>query len=93
DRIAGLGPLRTPWPTDDPGLSRAERRALQTLLIARGHDIGSVDGLLGERSRAAIRIEQERLGWPVDGRAGQRILAQLRASTTQVGESRSGEVF
>ena len=93
DRIAGLGPLRTPWPTDDPGLPRTERRELQTLLIARGHDIGSVDGLLGERSRAAIRIEQERLGWPVDGRAGQRILAQLRASTAQVGESRSGEVF
>ena len=26
DRLAGGGPFATPWPTDDPGLSRAERR-------------------------------------------------------------------
>ena len=29
DRLAGHPPLRTPWPTDDPGLTRAERRHLQ----------------------------------------------------------------
>ncbi|MGH7005434.1 MAG: lytic murein transglycosylase, partial [Alphaproteobacteria bacterium] len=39
DRLAGLPPFRTPWPTDDPGLSRAERLQLQKLLLARGHDI------------------------------------------------------
>lgn len=86
DRIVGGGPLATPWPTDDPGLSRAQRRELQTLLIARGHDIGAVDGLLGERSRAAVRIEQEALGWPVDGRAGQRLLTLLRASAPDAGQ-------
>lgn len=91
DRIAGGKPLNTPWPTDDPGLSRVQRRELQTLLIARGHDIGTVDGLLGERSRAAIRIEQEALGWPVDGRAGQRLLARLRALTADAGQPASTE--
>jgi glucose-6-phosphate 1-epimerase len=91
DRIAGGEPLHTPWPTDDPGLSRAQRRELQTLLIARGHDIGTVDGLLGERSRAAIRIEQEALGVPVDGRAGQRLLARLRASTPDAEQPTSTE--
>lgn len=78
DRLRGGGPFTTPWPTDDPGLSRAERREVQTLLIARGHDIGEVDGMLGERSRVAIRAEQERLGHEASGRAGQKLLKALR---------------
>ncbi len=68
----------TPWPTDDPGLSRAENRELQTLLQARGYDIGTPDGLIGAKTRVAIRAEQGRLGIPVDGRAGQKFLAALR---------------
>jgi len=78
DRLRGGAPFVAPWPTDDPGLSRAERRELQRLLIARGHDIGEVDGMLGERSRAAIRAEQQRLGQEPTGRAGQKLLAALR---------------
>jgi lytic murein transglycosylase len=78
DRLRGGGPFITPWPTDDAGLSRAERRELQGLLILRGHDIGEVDGMLGERSRAAIRIEQERLGQEASGRGGQKVLRALR---------------
>ena len=80
DRLKGGQPFATPWPTDDPGLSRVERRELQTLLIARGHAIGSVDGMLGDASRAAIRVEQQRLGHNVDGRAGQKLLTALRGS-------------
>ena len=74
----------TSWPTDDPGLSRAENRELQTLLQARGYDIGTPDGLIGAKTRVAIRAEQDRLGMPVDGRAGQKFLTALRAqpSTT-----------
>lgn len=78
DRLRGAGPFATPWPTDDPGISRAERRELQGLLILRGHDIGEVDGMLGERSRAAIRIEQQRLGQEASGRGGQKLLRALR---------------
>ncbi len=78
DRLKGGAPFATPWPTDDPGLSRIERRELQTLLIARGHAIGVVDGMLGDASRAAIRVEQQRLGHAIDGRAGQKLLAALR---------------
>ena len=66
------------WPTDDPGLSRAQNRELQTLLLARGHDIGTADGMIGARTREAIRAEQQRLGHKVDGRAGQRLLGALR---------------
>ncbi len=78
DRLRGGGPFATPWPTEDLGLTRAERRELQTLLLARGHDIGEADGLLGEKTRGAVRAEQTRLGWEVDGRAGQKLLKALR---------------
>ena len=79
DRLRGGGPFATPWPTDDAGLSRAERRELQTLLAARGYDIGAIDGALGEKSRAAIKQEQGRLGQEATGRGGQKILKALRA--------------
>lgn len=80
DRLRGAGPFATPWPTDDPGLSRAERRELQGLLVMRGHDIGPVDGMLGDKSRQAIRAEQQRLGQEASGRGGQKILKALRGS-------------
>ncbi|TDK23831.1 lytic murein transglycosylase [Luteimonas aestuarii] len=80
DRLRGGSGLAMPWPTDDPGLSRAQRRELQTLLLAHGHDIGVVDGMIGTNTRRAIRDEQQRLGLsPADGRAGQKILEALRA--------------
>ncbi|KFN44373.1 lytic murein transglycosylase [Arenimonas metalli] len=82
DRLRGGEGLQARWPTDDPGLSRVERRELQSLLVARGHDIGEVDGMIGAKSRAAIALEQIRLGREADGRAGQSILAALRAEAS-----------
>lgn len=79
DRLRGGGPFIAAWPTDDPGLSRAERRELQALLIARGHDIGGIDGRIGERSRDAIRAEERRLGRAETGRAGLGLLRALRS--------------
>lgn len=75
DRTAAIV---TPWPTDDPGLSRAQNRELQQLLAARGHDIGAVDGMIGTQTRAAIKQEQQRLGMPPSGRAGQKLLRALQ---------------
>ncbi len=79
DRLRGGGPLLAPWPTDDPGLGRGERKQLQTLLLARGHAIGTADGMIGTLTRRAIVVEQQRLGMqPQDGRAGRKILDALR---------------
>lgn len=81
DQLRGGNGLATAWPTDDPGLGRDERRQLQTLLLARGHDIGTADGMIGSATRRAIQAEQQRLGWAsTDGRAGQRILRALQAA-------------
>ncbi|MDR1708572.1 MAG: lytic murein transglycosylase, partial [Candidatus Accumulibacter sp.] len=77
DRLRGGGEFKTPWPTDDPGLSRADRRELQKRLIARGHDIGDPDGMIGDKTRRAIAEEQKKLGFNPDGRASRKILAAL----------------
>lgn len=79
DRLRGGGPFVTPWPTDDPGLSRAERREVQRLLIARGHDIGEADGMIGARTRDALKaaLKEQGIESP-DGRAGRKALEALR---------------
>lgn len=79
DRLRGEGPFVAQWPTDDAGLSRAERRELQTLLIGRGYDIGEVDGMIGSRTRDALKAVQAELGLEPDGRAGQKVLRVLRS--------------
>ncbi|AOB29305.1 lytic transglycosylase [Bordetella bronchiseptica] len=78
DRLRGDLPFARAWPTDDPGLSRAERRELQELLLARGFDIGKPDGVIGARTRQALQTVQAQLGLPADGRAGQKTLKALR---------------
>lgn len=77
DRLAGYPPFRTPWPTDDPGLSRAERLELQKLLLARGYDIGEADGQIGPVTRAAIAEAEKSFGLPPTGRAGRKIYRAL----------------
>ncbi|AXI04165.1 lytic murein transglycosylase [Aquirhabdus parva] len=79
DRLRGGAPFVTPWPTDDAGTSRAERREIQSLLLAKGYDIGAPDGMIGDKTREAIRTEQQRLGLTMNGRGGQKILQALRA--------------
>lgn len=78
DRLRGGAPFVTPWPTDDLGLSRADRRELQRLLASRGHDIGAPSGVLTVRTREAVKAEQLRIGHAVTGRPGQRLLRALR---------------
>lgn len=70
----------TPWPTDDLGLSRAQNKELQRALLARGYDIGEADGMIGAKTREAIKAEQTRLGQKANGRAGQQLLKAITAN-------------
>lgn len=79
DRLRGRKGLVAAWPTNDPGLSRAERREVQTLLMRRGYDLdGKADGVIGSKSRAAISDFQAKAGLPQNGRASASLLAALR---------------
>lgn len=50
----------------EAGLSVEQMKALQQKLAARGHDVGPVDGILGQKTRDAVQREQARLGLPAD---------------------------
>jgi lytic murein transglycosylase len=78
DRLRGRPGVQQAWPTDDGPTSRAERRELQRLLIARGHDVGEPDGAVGAKTRAAISAEEARAGLAQTGRPGQKVLRVLR---------------
>jgi lytic murein transglycosylase len=77
-RLAGGHGIVTPWPTDDPGLSRAERRELQTLLTKAGYDVGTPDGAIGAKTKSAIADFEGKKGLKVDGRPSMRVLEALR---------------
>ena len=77
DRLRGAGPFATAWPTDDPGLSRAERLELQKRLLRAGFDIGKADGRVGRATRDGIRKAEARHGLPVTGRPGRKVYEAL----------------
>ena len=87
DALRGDPPMRTAWPTDDPGLSRAQMKALQQDLIRRGHVDVVADGFDGPRTRDAIRAEETRRGWPQTGRAGSKIADALKESRSTDGDA------
>lgn len=76
-KIAGGRDFATPWPTDDPGLSRAQVRQLQEWLLARGHDKVKPDGVQGRNTRDAIEKEFIAKGLPPQRRVGQRTMQVL----------------
>ena len=79
DRLAGKPGVRTPWPTNDPGLSRVDRREVQSLLVRRGYDLdGKIDGVIGDKTREAIMDFQGKAGLRADGRASESVLGALR---------------
>jgi lytic murein transglycosylase len=61
-----------------PKITFEETRELQELLQRRGYDVGRVDGVLGLKSRTAIREIQSKFGMPADGWPTAELLARLR---------------
>ncbi len=78
DRVIGLGQLRAKRPTNERPLRRQEVVELQNLLVARGFDPGEPDGVMGSRTRAAIRAYQLSSNLPADGYPTVQLLEGLR---------------
>jgi lytic murein transglycosylase len=77
DRLAGGGPLKTPFGPDKYGLTIKDRKRLQERLTAKGFDTGGADGVLGPKSQAAISAYQRSVGLEATGNPSPQLLAQL----------------
>ncbi len=78
DRMRGGAPFVQPWPRDERVLTLDERYEMQQLLARHGFDVGEPDGLLGPRTRLAIRNFQVSKGQIPDGFASSSVLDSLR---------------
>jgi lytic murein transglycosylase len=74
-RLAGAPEVDVGRP--EAGLSFAQMKVLQSKLAARGYDVGEIDGVLGARTRDAVRMEQLRLGMPADAWPTPALLSHL----------------
>ena len=77
-RIMGGPNVIAPWPVNEPPLNLAERQELQQRLAAHGYDVGTADGILGLKTRKAVRLFQATIGWPQDGFPNKALLDALR---------------
>jgi lytic murein transglycosylase len=78
DRLRGGEPLIQAWPRYERVLTRDERLELQQQLANHGYDVGTPDGQLGGRTRAALRQFQAQIGAVADGFASAALLERLR---------------
>src|SRR5262249_58597294 len=65
-----------------PSISFEDVRQLQELLQKRGYDVGRIDGVLGLKSREAIRDVQIKFGLPADGWPTAELLTRLGGTPT-----------
>lgn len=80
DRLNGFGPFQTAWPRSERPLSESERIELQQLLAQIGHYDGTIDAIVGNGTREAIRTYQRSAGLTADGYASDRLLRHLRGN-------------
>ncbi len=78
DRLRGGGPFVHDWPRDERVLTLDERHEMQELLARRGFNVGEPDGLVGPRTRLAVRDFQASIGQIPDGFASSEVLDRLR---------------
>ena len=77
-RLDGAASMRRG--SDIPKISFEETRELQQILARRGYDIGRTDGVLGLKSRSAVREMQIKFGLPADSWPTAELLSRLRAT-------------
>ena len=73
----GPGVMQAP-PDDDQPLSRDTVIDLQTRLARLGFYTDEADGLLGPKTRTAVRLFQKQIGLPADGHATPQLVARLQ---------------
>lgn len=80
DRIAGRSGPISRVSTDEKPMSRDQVMEMQGLLVGQGFGIGEPDGIIGSKTRAAIKSYQKQAGLPPDGHPNLQLLQHLRKS-------------
>ncbi|MCU0840989.1 MAG: lytic murein transglycosylase [Thiobacillaceae bacterium] len=83
DRIAWLPPLRNGRHADNRRMTRDQAQELQQRLAHLGFNPGEPDGVIGSRTKAAIRAYQAARGLPRDGHPSHALLEQLQAASPE----------
>jgi len=78
DRLAGGGPLVGNFGPDAQGLTLEERKEIQTRLTSAGFDTEGADGVIGDKTTAAIRAYEQARRLTVTGIASKALLRHLR---------------
>ena len=78
DRLAGGGKLVGSFGADAQGLTFDQRQELQERLTRAGYDTDGADGVIGDKTTAAIRAYEAAHGLAVTGLASKRLLDHLR---------------
>lgn len=82
DRFVGSGAIQHMPENEERALSRNEVIELQQILNELGIDAGAPDGILGSRTRRAVRSYQNLNELPTDGYASFDLLATLREASS-----------
>ncbi len=77
-QIAGGPAVMQPPPDDDQPLSRDTVVDMQTRLARLGFYTDETDGLLGPKTRSALRLFQKQVGLPADGHPTPEVVARLQ---------------
>ncbi|MDE2164072.1 MAG: lytic murein transglycosylase [Alphaproteobacteria bacterium] len=83
DQLKGGPGIVAAWPRGEQPLNLDERLALQTALTKLGFDIGKIDGLLGNKSRGALRDWQKAHNLPADGYPTEDLLTRIALEAQQ----------
>lgn len=83
DRMMDRPGIQGPWPRGEKPLSRADRLRFQTDLMALGYDAGQLDGLLGRKTRIALRQYQLAHGLAADAYPTAEMLALLDSDASK----------
>ncbi|MCI5223632.1 MAG: lytic murein transglycosylase [Candidatus Electrothrix sp. AR4] len=78
DRIAGSAPLVGLNKQRDKNLSRQDALLIQNILSSLGYYKDTIDGMVGLKSREAIREYQKDKGLPADGYPSDDLIMQLK---------------
>jgi lytic murein transglycosylase len=77
DRFAGRAPLSRSWPQETP-ISLVDRMTAQRALASLGFDPGAADGLIGLKTRDALRAWQKARGLTADGYLSEDMVHRLK---------------